>query len=134
MTLAYYPRVGEILLCDFHGFVVPEMVKRRPVVVIVPRLPRRSDLVTIIPLSTTAPSFAMDYHVRIVLEHPLPIPFAATEMWAKCDMVMPIARARLDRFKDGRGSSGGKRKFVSGQVSGEQLTEIKAAVLRGLGY
>ena len=130
----YYPKLGEILLCDFSGFIVPEMVKRRPVVVIVPRLSGRGDLVTIVPLSTTTPNPQMAYHVKLTLSQTLPSPFSAQQMWAKCDMAMPIARVRLDRFKDGRTSSGGKRKFVSGNVSAEQLADIRAAVLRGLGF
>ena len=133
MALMYYPKIGEILLCDFHGFVIPEMVKRRPVVVVVPRLPGRGDIVTVVPLSTTPPNPAQPYHVLIGLKQPLPHPFAAVEMWAKCDMVTPIARSRLDRFKDGRASSGRKRKFVSGSVSAQQLADIRAAVLRGFG-
>ena len=134
MSLMYYPKLGEILLCDFSGFIVPEMVKRRPVVVIVPRLSGRGDLVTIVPLSTTTPNPQMAYHVKLTLSQTLPSPFSAQQMWAKCDMAMPIARVRLDRFKDGRTSSGGKRKFVSGNVSAEQLADIRAAVLRGLGF
>ena len=134
MSLMYYPKLGEILLCDFSGFIVPEMVKRRPVVVIVPRLSGRGDLVTIVPLSTTTPNPQMAYHVKLTLSQTLPSPFSAQQMWAKCDMAMPIARVRLDRFKDGRTSSGGKRKFVSGNVSAEQLTDIRTAVLRGLGF
>lgn len=134
MSLMYYPKLGEILLCDFSGFIVPEMVKRRPVVVIVPRLSGRGDLVTIVPLSTTTPNPQMAYHVKLTLSQTLPSPFSAQQMWAKCDMAMPIARVRLDRFKDGRASSGGKRKFVSGNVSAEQLADIRAAVLRGLGF
>jgi mRNA interferase MazF len=134
MSLMYYPKLGEILLCDFSGFIVPEMVKRRPVIVIVPRLSGRGDLVTIVPLSTTAPNPQMAYHVHLTLSQALPNPFSAQQMWAKCDMAMPVARARLDRFKDGRASSGGKRKFVSGNVSPKQLADIRAAVLRGLGF
>ena len=35
MTLPYFPRRGEVLICDFDsGFLPPEMVKKRPVVVV----------------------------------------------------------------------------------------------------
>jgi mRNA interferase MazF len=47
--------MGQILICDFSsGFVEPEMVKVRPVVVISPK-PRKSihSLCTVVPLSTT---------------------------------------------------------------------------------
>ena len=134
MPLMYYPKLGEILLCDFSGFVVPEMVKRRPVVVIVPRLRGRGDIVTIVPLSTSAPATPMPYHVQIKLAQALPHPFSSPEMWAKCDMATPIARFRLDRFKIGGDRREGKRKFVSGEVSAQQLADIRTAVLRGFGY
>ncbi len=53
MALMYYPRDAEVLECDFKGFIMPEMVKTRPVVIIGPRLRHRGDLVTIVPLSTS---------------------------------------------------------------------------------
>ena len=54
MPLRFHPRVGSILICDYStGFVAPEMVKRRRVVVI-SRLRQRADLYTVVPLSTTA--------------------------------------------------------------------------------
>ena len=34
MALAFQPRPGTVVMCDFSGYVVPEMVKVRPVVVI----------------------------------------------------------------------------------------------------
>ena len=37
MALKFNPKPGMILLCDYSGFKVPEMVKRRPAVVILPR-------------------------------------------------------------------------------------------------
>jgi len=108
MPLAYHPKIGEILLCDYEtGFIPPEMTKRRPVVTISPRLRRRDNLVTVIPLSTTAPNWIENYHCEIELLQVLPKPFDSKIMWAKCDMVATVARTRLDRFKDpanGRGT------------------------------
>ena len=135
MALAYYPRIGEILLCDYAtGFVVPEMVKRRPVVVISPRLRRRADLVTVVPLSTTEPAPAEAHHCLIALGRPLPRPFGSPSMWAKCDMVATVALARLDRFRVGRSGGHGARLFVSGQLDGNQVRAVRAAVLCGLGF
>ena len=54
MALKYPPKVGTLWICDFNtGFKPPEMIKRRPVVVISPR--RSTELCTIVPLSTTVP-------------------------------------------------------------------------------
>jgi len=132
MPILYYPLPGEILLCDYGEDVIPpEMAKRRPVVIVTPRLRRRGELVGVVPLSTTVPDELEDFHCRIELARPLPAPYDSPLMWGKCDMFSVVSRARLDRFKAGRG--GGKRLFVAGKVSPEQLKAIKAAMLCGLG-
>lgn len=134
MSLLYYPKLGEILICDFStGFIIPEMVKRRPVIVIGPRLRRRADLVTIVPLSTTPPRPPQNYHSRLELQNPLPRPFDSSVMWAKCDMVVAVSRQRLDRFREPRKRDGSRRKWRSGQANPEQIKEIRKAVLCGLG-
>lgn len=133
MALAYHPAAGEIVLCDYStGFMVPEMVKRRPVVIISPRLRHRNDLVTVVPLSTTAPNPLENYQCQIALAMPLPKPFNSVVMWAKCDMVATVCLARLDRFRAGRGP-GGARKFVTGNLDAAQLRDVRIAVLHALG-
>jgi uncharacterized protein YifN (PemK superfamily) len=43
--LKFHPEPGTILICDYStGFKKPEMVKKRPVVTISPRLKRRDGL------------------------------------------------------------------------------------------
>ncbi|MBO9579866.1 MAG: type II toxin-antitoxin system PemK/MazF family toxin [Sphingobium sp.] len=134
MTLSYHPRAGEIVLCNYAtGFIAPEMVKLRPVVIVSPRLRRRDNLVSVIPLSTTAPDPVDQHHCQITLAIPLPKPFDTPIMWAKCDMVATVALARLDRFRDGRHAGGGARRFTTGKVSDLQLAEIRKAMLHGLG-
>jgi len=134
MALTYYPQIGEILLCDYTtGFIIPEMTKRRPVVVISPRLRRRNDLVAVVPLSTTDPTPAETHHCPLTLTKALPAPFDGLEMWAKCDMVATVSRQRLDRFKAGRKANGGARVYLSGQLDADQIKAVKAAVLCGLG-
>jgi uncharacterized protein YifN (PemK superfamily) len=54
MPIQFYPRAGQILMCEFTGFVVPEMVKPRPVIVVSPRLPQRSEIVAIVPARRAA--------------------------------------------------------------------------------
>lgn len=134
MPLQYHPHPGDILLCDFGtGFVAPEMVKRRPVIIVSPRLRRRAGLVAVVPLSTTPPETIEDYHCRIVLARQLPQPFEGPEMWAKCDMLATVALSRIDRFKAGRVAGSHARKFVDGKISAEQLLEVRRAILCGLG-
>jgi mRNA interferase MazF len=135
MALSYYPKLGEIVLCDYStGFQIPEMVKRRPVVVISPRLRNRHNLVTVVPLSTTAPEPVAGYHCRVSLTVELPKPFDAAAMWAKCDMVSAVSRNRLDRFRAGRSSKDHGRKYVTGQLDSDQLKAVRCAVLFGLGF
>lgn len=64
MAITFHPSPGQILLCDFsQGFRVPEMVKsKRPVIVLTPAFKHRSDLVTIVPLSTVRPDPVQPYH------------------------------------------------------------------------
>lgn len=134
MALSYHPRTGEIVLCNYNtGFIAPEMVKLHPVVVVSPRLRRRDNLVSVVPLSTTPPTPAELHHCQIALAIALPKPFDAPIMWAKCDMMATVALARLDRFRDGRGAGGGPRRFTTGKVSEAQLIEIRKAMLHGLG-
>ncbi|MFK5216451.1 type II toxin-antitoxin system PemK/MazF family toxin [Glaesserella parasuis] len=54
MALKYQPKEKAVVMCDFSGFIAPEMVKTRPVVVI-SKHKKNSELVTIVPLSTTKP-------------------------------------------------------------------------------
>ena len=55
MTLNYQPKIKSVVMCDFAGLNPPEMVKVRPVVVLTKHR-HNSQLVTIIPLSTTPPT------------------------------------------------------------------------------
>ena len=87
-----------MLICDFRGYEVPEMIKIRPVVVI--RKHRTNNLlVTVVPLSTTAPNHMLEHH----LELPNQLQGASPTCWAKCDMVAtvqsfqarPVSRAEI---------------------------------------
>lgn len=128
MPILFEPKAGTILLCDFSlgGFKPPEMVKRRPVVVISRRKRRATGLLTVVPLSTSEPVPAFSHHCRIVLDHPLP-GFAEQECWVKGDMLTTVAFHRLDMFRTDRGP-GGKRKYLTPRVSDEQFEQIMACV------
>ena len=97
MPLPYFPRRGEVLVCNFDsGFRAPEMVKKRPVVVISSKESHSRRLCTVVPFSTTAPEPRMPWH------HPLPhviVPGlrAAAPMWAKCDMLATVGFERLNK-------------------------------------
>ena len=125
----YYPRDGEILQCDFRGFIAPEMIKTRPVVIIGPRLRHRGDLATIVPLSTSIVDRPTKWQVRVKFQTRLPAPFDSEYAWAKCDLVCSISTARLDRFRPPRQRYGGRNKWMSSKISKEDLLRVRQGVL-----
>lgn len=125
MAITFFPKAGNVLMCDFRGYIEPEMIKTRPVVVISPNHLNRPGLVTIVPLSTTPPNPVEPYHYRLTGN---PVPGSnAVEIWAKCDMTATVCTGRLDRKKVGRGN------FQVGYVSMEQVRAIRRCAALSFG-
>ena len=132
MSLKFHPRPGTVLICDFGaGFRPPEMVKKRPVVVMSPRLRRSSGLCTVVPLSTAVPDPVERFHHRMDPES-LPGDLGRMETWAKCDMATAVSLERLDRVRIGRDRRG-RRIYVAEPVSAEDLAAIRRCVMFALG-
>lgn len=126
MALTVHPKAGYVLICNFTGYVAPEMIKARPVVVVSPNHMRRPGLVSVVPLSTTAPEPIEPYHYRLIGN---PVPgSSAGEVWAKCDMLATVSVTRLDRIKIERG------RYEIGHVSMDQVRAIRLAVALSLGF
>ena len=133
MPIQFPVAPGTILLCDYSGFRPPEMIKRRPVVVISPRLPHRDHLCAVVPLSTTAPGRNVPYVCRLELAIGLPPPFDGERLcWAKADMVATVGFGRLDLFRTGRDVTR-RRQYLHPRLSAADLQRVRAAVLHGLG-
>ncbi|MGH6924324.1 MAG: type II toxin-antitoxin system PemK/MazF family toxin [Propylenella sp.] len=131
--LKFHPEPSTILICDYGNYAVePEMVKRRPVVVISPRLKHRTALCAVVALSTTPPDSIQDYHCTIAINPPLPRPFDSPETWVKADMISTVGFHRLDLPRTGRDQYG-KRRYLNVHVSANELRAIYRAVLCGLG-
>ncbi len=130
MPLSFHPAPGTILICDFGtGFIVPEMVKVRPVVIVSPRFRSRPKLCTVVPLSGTEPKPTELYHHRLSAGA---YPLARGPIWAKCDMLSTVSVDRLDRIKiRGRG---GKRSYVTFTMPADDMTAIKTCVRVALGF
>jgi mRNA interferase MazF len=98
VALTFHPGPGTILICDFStGFLPPEMVKKRPVVVISPRRRKSPGLVTVVPFSTTPPLPAEPWHHQIAAgAYP---PAQGKPMWAKADILATVGLGRLDRVR-----------------------------------
>jgi len=117
----YNIKTGNVLICDFdRGFIPPEMVKVRPVVVISRASTHYRRLCTIVPLSTTPPNPIEAWHVPLV-QHPLPYWSNDNQAWVKCDMIYTVSFDRLDRPHRKRG---GKRIYLTEKVSVEDLAAI----------
>lgn len=95
--LKFLPRHRAVVTCDYTGFVQPEMVKIRSVVVLAKS--RTSDrLLTVVPLSTTRPEKLLACHHRLS-RNPHPDESPVLEVWAKCDMVYTVALARVNFYR-----------------------------------
>jgi len=96
--LQFHPHKGDILICDFEGNIMPEIVKKRPVVVLRNQLQYRTGLVFVVPLSSTPPDHDVPYSCKLTRNY---LSNDGTAMYAKCDLVCSVSLARLDRIKIG---------------------------------
>ena len=132
MPLQIHPEQGTIVICDFQGMIPPEMNKRRPVVIISPRLRKRQRLCTIVPLSTTEPNPIEAYHHRLHIEPSLPSPYSSKLCWAKADMIYTVSFDRLYLpFKSKNGD--GKRQYDIRIIDKSDLVMIQRCILHGIG-
>ncbi|MEN5181742.1 type II toxin-antitoxin system PemK/MazF family toxin [Comamonas testosteroni] len=94
MALRFQPAPGTILHCDFKGYIIPEIVKQRQVIVLW-KHKTTAKLVYVVPLSTTPP-----HEPTLAVElAKLPIPRhnqdPDTKIWVKCDLVYTVSTDRL---------------------------------------
>lgn len=129
MALTFHPRRGTVLYCDFTtGFVPPEMVKSRPVVVISGR--ENGGIYSVVPLSTTIPSPKQPWH-HLVDDRSLPECLRGKGTWAKCDMVTAVAMSRLDRVRDGKHPNG-TRRYHTSRIGAVDLAAIEIGIIEAL--
>ncbi len=113
------------MLCDFtRGFVAPEMVKIRKVIVISPAATHGRRLCTVVPISSTAPEAMQDWHY-ILRTNPLATD-GHRQLWAKCDMLYTVSFDRLDKLHR-RTRRGGREYFVP-RLTQEDLSGVIAAI------
>lgn len=132
MPLTFYPTPGLVLMCDFStGFREPEMVKKRPVVVVSAKFQRtrpENSICTVVPISTAAPHPPERWHHKLATESvPPPLRNDGEESWAKCDMVVSVAFNRLDKVRTARVDE--KRAFLMHNVLPDDLKAIQAGLL-----
>jgi len=134
MAIRFHPSPGSILICDFKGMIMPEMQKRRPVIVISPRYRRQpSGLCTVVPLSTTPPSPQELFHTKLYIDPPMPKPYDSEYHWVKADMIYRVSFDRLHLFHNGK-TPDGKRQYIYPELTEKQLEEVRQCVKHALGF
>ena len=132
MAIQFHPQPGTVLICDFDGLKEPEIIKRRPVVVLGPRLRNRGNLVTVVPFSTQRPADVCEFHFKLAIDPVLPAPYHEPFHWVKADMIYTVGFHRLfvpQLGKDARGN----RQYDLRVLEKSELDAIMSCVLHGLG-
>ncbi|NCT97008.1 MAG: hypothetical protein GXD23_06525 [Comamonadaceae bacterium] len=130
MALTFQPAPGTILNCDFRGYILPEIVKPRQVVVLW-KHKSVAKLVYIVPLSTTPPhvpelAFRLQ---RLPLPRPGQDPL--TPVWVKCDVVNTVSTDRLS-MPVNRASRRSAAAPININISTPDLMEIRKLVAQAL--
>ncbi|MFC1533580.1 type II toxin-antitoxin system PemK/MazF family toxin [Thermodesulfobacteriota bacterium] len=134
MALKYHPNIGTIVICDFKGFKQPEMTKRRPAVVISPKLKERDNRVcTIVACSTVEPNPIANFHCKIDINPPLPKPYNSPFQWIKGDMIMAVSVERLFFPIIGKDING-KRIYDVRVLKNDDLKRVQMCVLNSLNF
>ena len=110
---------------------MPEMVKRRPVIVICKQMKHRPRLCTVVPLSTTRPDPVMAFHAEIELPFALPPPFVAKTQWIKGDMINTVSFDRLDLVRLGKDENGARR-YLRTPIGHDLLAVVQRCVREGV--
>lgn len=125
-------------MCDFSGYIAPEMVKMRRVVVISPRNPG-ARLALVVPISATKPHHLLPIHVELPGQAVYRCFDGADRVWVKADLIAHVRFERLDRVrvqaKDGDGNPIIRKHVYIPTVSlqADHLKEVRKAVLHSLG-
>ncbi len=94
----FQPKSGSVLWCDYEGFIIPEMIKRRPVIII-SKHKKNSSLVLVVPISTKMPK--KEHYTNIELPRVISKKyFKDKRMWLKSDMINVVSLNRLFLIKN----------------------------------
>jgi mRNA interferase MazF len=128
MAITFVPDAGTVLMCDFTGFIPPEMTKIRHVVVISPRgrtVNIKNGTCLVVPFSTAGPLRLEPYHV-LMPAGVYPFFKAEIEVWAKTNLVSHVSFARLDRVIVGG-------RHAHAELNPADFGRIKQGVLHAMG-
>ncbi len=133
IMLQFPPKRGEIFMCDFAGLEIPEMTKKRPVIILTSRAVGRDyRLVTVIPLSTTPPRKVEKWHMELDKKYlPQRHYLFKHQNWVKGDMIYNLSTERLELIRIGKDENG-KRVYFKKRIPKETFEKVVACVLSGL--
>lgn len=132
MSLKYHPEAGAVLICDFRGFIDPEINKKRPVIVVSPRSRAGNRLCAVVPISTTQPQRRMPWHLEYQFTDPLPEPYSQLNVWIKADLIYTVSFDRLSVPVRGKNADG-TRCYESHSVGPGTLSAVRTAIQNALG-
>jgi uncharacterized protein YifN (PemK superfamily) len=96
--LKFQPKRKSVVWCNFIGYIEPEIVKNRPIIVI-KRHPKNSKLVYVVPISNSIPEPVEYFHHKLSTEFSQKY-FNEKEHWVKIDLFNTVTIDRLDRIQD----------------------------------
>ena len=114
-----------VFLCDYSGYIQPEIVKTRPVVVVSPRrhtIALADVTALVVPLSKQRPRVAQTWHVAI----PSGKYAAIDACWAKGDLISHVTLARLSFLRH-------RRRLIVPTLDRGDLQSVRFAVVNALG-
>jgi mRNA interferase MazF len=127
-AVTFLPAEGAILVCDFStGFRLPEMIERRPCIVISQTRTNRG-LCVVVPISSRE---SIDREAIVV---PMPMakyPFLRKDGWAKCHAPATVGKSRLYMMRDPVTNRGlDSRKTM---IDAADLAAVRLGVARFIG-
>jgi uncharacterized protein YifN (PemK superfamily) len=95
--LKFQPDKNTIVWCDFQGFMVPEIIKKRPVIII-KKHKQNQKLVYVLPISLTVPEVVKPYHYKLPEDFSEKY-FKKGDHYVKIDLIYTVSIERLALVK-----------------------------------
>lgn len=127
-AITFSPTEGTVLVCDFSiGFRPPEMIEKRPCVVISRERSNRG-LCVVVPISSTQSRDPRAIAVAITTEK---YPFLRKDSWAKCHAPSTVSITRLSMMRDAQTGRGLDTRDT--MLDATDLAAVRLGVARFIG-
>jgi mRNA interferase MazF len=127
-AITFFPTGGTVLICDFSGgFRPPEMIEKRPSIVISPKNTNRGTCV-VVPISSQESRNATAIAVPMTTAK---YPFLRKDGWAKCHAPATVSITRLSMMRD---PNTGRGLHTNGtMIDAADLAAVRRGVARFIG-